>query len=515
MSRSLYARLHRRHGPRESAVTRRQVLKTMLSASAGLLAASCATSLPSGTRTRGANEGWGMRGSTLRRRREAGRRILVLGGGFAGLACAWELLQSGYDVTILEARNRVGGRVLSFHDLVPGKTVEGGAELIGSNHPIWIAYADRFGLEFLDVTEDEAQAPILLDGRILAWNEEEALYEEMTSALATMNADARRVDAERPWLSPGARALDLRPTSDWLRSLSVSPLTRRALEVQFTADNGVALERQSYLGNLAQVKGGGVERYWTDSEVYRCRGGNQGLALALAHAIGSERIRLASPVLEVREEEAEIVALTSAGEVHRADEAVLAVPASVWSKIRFTPPLPPGLAPQMGTNVKVLAGVRDRFWRSLDRAPDSLSDSEVSMTWEGTDNQLDGAGAAIVGFSGGPPADRLRAMPAAEREARIAKHLQALYPGYMEQRTSSRFMDWPSDPWVMAGYSFPAPGQVTSIGPMFERGSGRLHFAGEHTCYAFVGYMEGGLRSGVDAARRILAAEPEAAIPAR
>ena len=64
-------------------------------------------------------------------------------------------------------------------------------------------------------------------------------------------------------------------------------------------------------------------------------------------------------------------------------------------------------------------------------------------------------------------------------------------------------MDWPSDPWVKASYSFPAPGQVTTQGPTFRQGLGRLHFAGEYTSYAFMGYMEGALNSGAAVARRI------------
>ena len=66
-------------------------------------------------------------------------------------------------------------------------------------------------------------------------------------------------------------------------------------------------------------------------------------------------------------------------------------------------------------------------------------------------------------------------------------------------------MTWPKEEWTKAGYSFPAPGQVTSIGPTYYKGLGRLHFAGEHTCYKFVGYMEGALNSGVMVARRLAA----------
>jgi monoamine oxidase len=64
-------------------------------------------------------------------------------------------------------------------------------------------------------------------------------------------------------------------------------------------------------------------------------------------------------------------------------------------------------------------------------------------------------------------------------------------------------MDWPNDPLTGGGYSFPAPGQVTTLGPILYNGIGRLHFCGEHTCYKFVGYMEGGLNSGASLAARI------------
>ena len=99
--------------------------------------------------------------------RGGGTRRSSIGGGFSGLAAAYELSKAGYDVTVAEARNRVGGRVISFSDLVAGKNVEGGGELIGSNHPAWVGYAKQFGLKFLDVSEEDLEAPIVLGGKRL------------------------------------------------------------------------------------------------------------------------------------------------------------------------------------------------------------------------------------------------------------------------------------------------------------------------------------------------------------
>ena len=122
--------------------------------------------------------------------------MVVVGAGFSGLAAAYELSRAGYEVTVVEARNRVGGRVISFSDLVPGKNVEGGGELIGSNHPAWLAYAKQFGLQFLDVSEEDLEAPIVLNGKKLTAEQSEQLWEEMEKAFNTIVTDAAKVDAD-------------------------------------------------------------------------------------------------------------------------------------------------------------------------------------------------------------------------------------------------------------------------------------------------------------------------------
>ncbi len=484
MSRSLFARLAHRHGPRVDGVTRRQFLAATLASSAGLLV-SCSTRPKARTSSHG-------------------KRVVVVGAGFAGLACAHELAAAGYTVSIFEARPRVGGRVLTFTDFVPGKVVEGGGELIGSNHPAWVAYADRFGLEFLDVTEaEDAEFPIILGGRRLSRAESESLYEEMAAALGRMNADAAPVDADQAWLAPGAAALDTRTTKEWIESLDCSPLCRQGLTVQFTADNGQDAARQSYLGNLAQVKGGGLEKYWTESEVYRCRGGNQQLARRLADAIGPERLVIGMPVKSIEDQGQRVIVTTADGRPIGCDDVVLAVPPTVWGRIDIRPALPAAIRPQMGTNVKYLAHVKSRFWREARLSPDSLTDGDVSMTWEGTDNQSGDEGACLTAFSGGPAAEACRSRTGDARTAAYRASIGAVYPEFPDQFRGARFMDWPGDEWTRTGYSFPAPGQVTTVGPLLHAGVGRLHFAGEHACYAFVGYMEGALHSGSHVAKRL------------
>jgi monoamine oxidase len=478
-----YAQLHRRYG-KPDGITRREMIERSLAAAAGLLISDRFVARPTA----------------------AAGRVVIIGGGFSGLAAAYELSRAGYDVTVAEARNRVGGRVLSFSDLVPGKNVEGGGELIGSNHPAWVAYAKQFGLEFLDVGEEDADFPVILDGKRLTAEQSEALWEEMEKAFNTIVTDAKDVDADEPWKASKAEALDLRTLASWIDALDASPICKRGLRTMMTADNGVVTEWQSYLGNLAMVKGGGLEKYWTESEVYRCKGGNQQLARKLLAAIGANRVLLRTPVRAVAVADSGVRVTLANGKELEAEHVLLTAPPAVWNRIAMDPPLPAGLAPQMGSNVKFLMALKAPFWRRAELAPDLLSDGPISMTWHGTDGQ-GGPGEAMVAFSGGPAAEICREWTSAQRNENYIAELQKAYRGVRANFVRARFMDWPGDPWVKASYSFPAPGQVTTQGPTLREGIGRLHFAGEYCSYAFMGFMEGALNSGAAAARRIASAD--------
>lgn len=482
MTRSFYRRLARAVHGRELA-SRRDFLAGSAAAASSLLLS---------------------RGALLGGR--VGKRVVVVGAGFAGLACAHELQAAGYDVTVIEATNRVGGRVRSSGEFVANRNIEIGAELIGSNHPTWMAFKDSFGLEMLDLSENEEwEQPVLLAGKRLSRDDAKALLEEMDEVFVkAIDPQAATVDADQPWKTPDAKALDGMNTKDWIAKLQCSENCKKALTVEFQANNGQDVQKQSFLGNLAQVKGhGNAKSYRDESEVYRCKGGNQTLAKKLAERLKSVVLEL--PVRMVEWAEKKIVVTCADGRTLECDDIVLAVPPTVWSKIEFKPGLPAALSPQMGANTKWFVHMKSRFWQKANQEQYAMADGVFNMTWEGTDAQPGDQDVVFVAFNGGPSAERARALRGQAQTDAYLADLETLYPGFKAQVAGKTFfMDWPNEPWTKASYSFPAPGQITTQGQVLYDGlQGRLHFAGEHTCYRFVGYMEGALYSGTQLAKRL------------
>lgn len=488
MRSSLYRLLHQRFGDRERWMSRRAFLRGGTAAVAGLYLSGCTS--------------FGRRGSGDR------PRVVVIGAGFGGLACAYELLGTGYDVTVLEARKRLGGRVHTLTNLVPGRTVEAGASLIGENHPTWLAYAERFGLELIDITiePDDVKLPIVLGGRRLAPAEAEELYESLgVFEMAAARASADVPEWRRPWDAPDAAKLDAASLGTFIDDLGLGSRQRELTEVLESSNNTRATAEQSLLGALSAVRAGGGEEYFTLSEVYRCRGGNHRLTDALGREIGDQRIHLGTAVRSIEWADEVVRVVDASGTTHEADHVVLAVPPSVWDRIRFEPELPADLRPTLGPAVKVLAPVDRPYWSDTGWSQYGLSNGAMAMTWDGTYRQSPEPGpAGLVGFSGASAAEALLEVTEGGRQEFFAQRFEEFFPGYREHKTAdAAFVRWPQDPWTRTGYSCPAPGTVTTVSKRIHEGLGRLQFAGEHASPGFFGYMEGALESGARLARRL------------
>jgi len=412
-------------------------------------------------------------------------KVVIVGAGLAGLACAHQLKAAGFSPLLLEARSRVGGRVLSFFDFVPGSVIEGGGELIGANHPLWNAYAKKFGLDLVELPDPPAPQRLFLQSQQI--QQAEQLYSEMKQVLDPLLPMAQAIDPICPWKSPGAVQLDRQNLQDWLDDQEASPLCRRLIRADFECNQVTPLQQQSLLGLLTAIRGGGLESYFVDSETHRCKCGNQALAQALAHEL---QIRLNSPVRAIGIDDRQVRLQLGDGTTLEADQVVLAIPPSSWSKITIDPPLPAKVRPQMGPGLKFLCALSRAPGQSLD----TLSDEALPYTWNGI--LPDSPGHALIGFSGGPQAQA--------DVPDYAKILESRFPGLSQNIKQSRLMDWSADPWCGAAYSCAAPGEITRQGPILDEAiHGRLHIAGEHACYAFPGFMEGALQSGHRVAARL------------
>ena len=439
------------------------------------------------------------------------RSIIVVGAGLAGLCAAYELMSLGYDVTVYEARDRVGGRVHSIDDFVQGKTVEGGGELIGSNHPLWNLYKEHFRLRFTDV-KTYGNSPVRFGKRTLRFEESAKLMKEMEKEFQKLTSLAETiVDPFEPWTNPDSGSLDSESLGDWIKKQNCSTLCKQALVGMLEADNGIPAQQQSLLAVLAMVKGGGLDRYWTDTEVFRCKGGNQRLAQKFCDALNRNRKNVVTHarVTSIQQRGPKVaVRVTIAGKmkVILGDDLILAVPPSVWPNIRFRDlKLSARLSkpPQMGQNVKFLMAFQERFWEQFASSPTLSEDGPVDLTWETTEADEDGE-FAMVAFSGSNDARECMNWRSGQRDRKYVRAMQTPYPGIGQEIRRSKFMNWSTERWSKGSYYFPQVKEVTVWGPFWKAGyCNWLHFAGEHTCYAFMGYMEGALSSGYRLARRL------------
>ena len=486
MGRSLISKLARALGARPSAFSRREFLLSSLAAGSALILAD---------RQRGATA------------RNGAPRVVIIGAGFGGLSCAYQLQRAGALVTVLEARQRLGGRVHSLDSLLPGKRVEAGAELIGLNHPTWLAYAKQFGLSLNELPEgEEAESPILLNGRRHIGKEVAQLWTSLDQVLQSMNGDARTINRQQPWLSANAKQLDGQSLAQASRRWPGSPLAKQAAMAMIANDMNCLPDRFSYLAMLASIAAGGVEAFWSESENFRCATGNQSLAHALASAIGAGHIQLRSPVAAIDLTGNNAKLTLQSGALLEADAVVLTAPPSTWDELRVSPAIPADYRMATGSAIKVLNRVDQPFWQAAALEPDSLSDGAVGMTWRGGEPAAASAKepACLTVFAGGQAArDWLERNPAQRHELN-KQQLDRLYPGFRGHQQSQIFCLWPNERWTRCGYSAPGVGQVGKVLPRLEGGwQDKLFFAGEYSSPGFYGYMEGGLHSGAVLAGRL------------
>ena len=434
-------------------------------------------------------------------RNGAAQRVVVIGGGLAGLCTAYELQALGHAVTVLEAQMRPGGRVRTLREsFAPGVYVEAGAEQIPGAHEITQHYARVLGLTLLPNRSVGTRLLYYVRGQRVV-NGEAAMWPfELTADERTLGLSGlfrKYVDEEIAQARAGfpehtVRALselDRQTPGAWLRSRGASPAAADLMTLGFGTEFGSAA---SFVLHSVNSRG--------SIQNYRIDGGNDRLARELATRVD---VKYGVPVSAVRQDDRGVeIVVPGRSDPMRADRAVCTLPCPVIGRIfddaRLSAAKQRAIREQhYSRTAKVFLQTRTRFW--LKDNWSGFAETDLPIERLTPDPGVDpGSRGALAAYPIGPYTSALEKMSENQRVAAARDQATRIFPELRTECEGGISHCWGLDPWERGSFALHTPGQIGFLDTLAAV-EGRIHFAGEHTS-PWTGWMQGALES----ARRVV-----------
>lgn len=443
--------------------------------------------------------------------------MVIVGGGLAGIHCAYRLAAAGVDAVVHEAWNRIGGRTFSTSEGAPtGMVIELGGELIDSNHATLWALADELGITLDDRLTLAPPGETFFVGGVAV--DEMTILSQWMAVAPTMAAMVEAADSD----DAAYEQYDNQTLRAWLDEnvpIAEFPELYVILDVAYRGEFGLESEEQSALNLLYLMDPETLDAFliFGDSdERWHANGGNQQFVARMAEALADEQIVLDSRLVAARDGDAGGYVLTfedpdgNQTEVE-ADHVVFALPFSTLRECDLTGLTLSDEKRQIittlgyGTNTKIMGQFSAPIWRDLDASGTVTSDLPFQQCWDSSIGQTGPEGIITNFLSGEAGVDSGIGTAEQWYTTQLLPGLEQVFPGTtaLYVANSAVRMHWPSVPTHKGSYTCYRPGQWATWGLEGVR-EGNVHFCGEHCSPEFQGWMEGAAETGGLVAMEIL-----------
>ncbi len=416
---------------------------------------------------------------------------IIIGAGLSGLAAAYALKQAGWRVTVLEARNRIGGRVLSYSfPQSPNLVCEQGGEWIGASHERIRALCREFDIKLQD---HSFSASLMRDGVV----KRPGQWEFSPAAEKAFAKFRQQYDA---YSHRDKLKLDRYDWWTWLQNIGFTEDDLLLRDLQDSTDFGESIRHVSAYMAAAEY----FESSSSNEMDFKITGGNSRLVSELSLRVGEANIRTDMQVAEIRQR-AGRVGVKVREEVFTADACICTVPSRVLEEIRFDPPLPSAQlaaaeALQYSRIVKNSVLFSERFWGAEDFS--LVSDVTSHYYFHSTQRQP-GREGILCSYAIGEKADVLAAQNDRRRTEIITRDLTPLNDHASRHARAINSYAWQRDRYTRGAYALYRPGQWFTLRPLLSAPHGKVLFAGEHLA-DWQGFMEGAIATGQEAAQALI-----------